>query len=110
MAQTTENNEQPSHAAQELEEELSQQQFNEEVENGLQDLLGDGGETDEGEEGESDDEGYESAEDPHPQPPRRRQMEDERDQDFDPNEEVWMDPLYHVKLPKALAVLPLLML
>ena len=102
MAQTTENNEQPSHGDQELQEELSQQQFDEEVEIALQELLSQGvggaegeggakgkGEADEGEEGEADDEGlssgYESPEDPHPQPARRRQTEDERDQDFDPN-------------------------
>jgi hypothetical protein len=120
MAQKTQNNEQPSHGAQELPGELSQPQFDEEVQLELEVLLslGEGkaeggggakgkGEADEGE-GESDDEGlysgYESPVDPHPQPPRWRQTEDERDQDFDPNQEVGMQPLYHVKLPKALAI------
>ena len=110
MAQKTQNNEQPSHGAQEVPEELSQQQFDEEVQHGLKDLLslgqgkaeGEGGakgkgEADEAEEGESDDEGlysgYESPVDPHPQPPRWRETEDERDQDFDPNQEVGMQPL-----------------
>jgi hypothetical protein len=58
---------------------------------------GGAGETDEGEGEEDDDEssssGYESPEDPHPQPPRMRPMEDELDLNFDPNEEVGMEPL-----------------
>jgi len=58
---------------------------------------GRGGEADEGEEEEEDDEGsssgYESPKDTHPQPPRRRPTEDELDLDFDPNEEVGMEPL-----------------
>jgi hypothetical protein len=52
---------------------------------------------DEGEEEEDDDEdssgGYESPEDPHPQPPRRKPTEDKLDLDFNPDEEVWMEPL-----------------
>ena len=46
-----------------------------------------------GEEGDDDDDdtssgGYVSPEDPFPQEPRWRPMEDELDKDFDPNDEV----------------------
>jgi hypothetical protein len=103
-----ENNEQPSHGGQGLPEQLTQEQFDDKVEIDLALLLSQGeggaeggaegrGEVDEGEEEKDDDEGsssgYESPEDPHPQPPRRRPMEDELDLDFDPKEEVGMEPL-----------------
>ena len=37
---------------------------------------------------EDEEEGYESPEDPFPHEPKRRQMEEDLDKDFDPNEEV----------------------
>jgi hypothetical protein len=117
MTQTTDSPTR-SHESQELPEQLSQEQFDDEVEDELALLLsqgkggveaevvggaeggaeGRGGEADEGEGEEDDDEssssGYESPKDPHPQPPRHRPMEDELDLDFDPtSEEVWMEPL-----------------
>jgi hypothetical protein len=57
---------------------------------------GRGGEADEGEEEDEDESSssrYESPEDPHPQELIRRPTEDELDLDFDPNEEVVMEPL-----------------
>jgi hypothetical protein len=94
------NSDLPPHEGQELEDQLTQEQFDNELENDLEVLLtqeehheeqggveGRGEEADEGE-GEDDSDssssGYESPEDPHPQPPRRRPTEDKLDQDFDP--------------------------
>jgi hypothetical protein len=84
--QSYKNNEQPSHGDQELPEQLTHEQFDDEVEIDLAVLLSQGkggpeagveggaeggaGEADEGEGEEDDDEssslGYESPEDPHP--------------------------------------------
>ncbi|XP_066306502.1 uncharacterized protein [Miscanthus floridulus] len=103
------NDEQSSHREQELDDQLTQEQFDNELEKGLEvmltqeDLVDDedpvggaqgreGGEDAQGEEGDDDDDtssgGYVSPEDPFPQEPRRRPTEDELDKDFDPNDEV----------------------
>ena len=96
-----------------LEDQLTQEQFDNELEKGLEvmltqeDLVDDedpvggaqgreGREDAQGEEGDDDDDtslgGYVSPEDPFPQEPRRRPTEDELDKDFNPNDEVWLKP------------------
>jgi hypothetical protein len=98
------------HEGQELEDQLTQEQFDDLLENDVEVMLtqeqlheeqgaaeGRRGEADDQEEEEDDDtgssSGYESPEDPHPQPPRQRPMQDELDLDFDLNKEVGMEPL-----------------
>jgi hypothetical protein len=103
------NSDQPTHERQELEDQLTQEQFDGELENDVDLILtqdqcdeeqerAEGrGEADEDEEEDDDDEdssgGYESPEDPHPQPPRQKPTEDTLDLDFNPDDEVWMEPL-----------------
>ena len=126
MSQTTdsaarcpEHDEQPT-LEQALEDQLTQEQFDNEVEKDLEVMLtqeecdeeeGPKGEAAEGEEEDDDEseEGYESPKDPFPPEARRRPTEEDLDQDFDPNEEVGKKP-QHVNFAKALAVLPLLIL
>ena len=95
-----EHDEQPTYEEQALEDQLTQEQFDNEVEKDLEVMLtqeqcdeeeGPKGEAAEGEEEDDDDdseEGYESPEDPFPREARRRPMEEDLDKDFDPNEEV----------------------
>ena len=109
-----------------LEDQLTQEQFNNELEKDLEVMLtqeqcdeeeggaeGRAGEADEGEEEYDDDddleEGYVSPEDPFPREARRRPMEEDLDKDFDLNEEVGIRPQL-VNFAKALVVLPLLTL
>jgi hypothetical protein len=100
-ARSSENEEQPSHGGQEIPDQLSQEQFNNDIEKDVAMMLtqeesdkekggeaGSEGETDEGDDDDDSEEGYESPEDPHPFEPRRRPTEDELDKDFDPDEEV----------------------
>ena len=105
-ARCPEHDEQPTLEAQALEDQLTQEQFNKEVQNDLEVMLtqeqcdeeeGPEGEAAEGEEEEDDDdddseEGYESPEDPFPPEARRRPTEEDLDKDFDPNEEVGKKP------------------
>jgi len=129
-ARSIEHDEQPPERGQELEDQLSQEQFNDELQKDLEVMLtqeelceeeggpegreGREGETDEGKE-EDDDEGdaedaeggYSSPDFP-PTEPRRRPMEDELDKDFNPDDEVGMMPYYLENLANTLAVLPLL--
>jgi hypothetical protein len=107
-ARSNENNEQPSQGGQ-VQDQLSQEQFNGELDKNVALLLtqeeydeeqgGEEGreeEANEGKEEEDDDddseEGYESLEDPFPHEPRQRPTEDELDKDFDPQEEVGTKP------------------
>ena len=109
-----------------LEDQLTQEQFNNELEKDLEVMLtqeqcdekeggaeGRAGEAAEGEKEDDDDEdseeGYVSPEDPFPREARRRPTEEDLDKDFDPNEEVGKKPQL-VNFAKALAVLPLLTL
>ena len=101
-ARCPEHDEQPTLEEQALEDQLTQEQFNKEVQNDLEVMLtqeqcdeeeGPKGEAAKGEEEEDDDdedskEGYVSPEDPFPREARRRPMEEDLDKDFDPNEEV----------------------
>ena len=105
-AQCPEHDEQPTYEEQALEDQLTQEQFNKEVEKDLEVMLtqeqcdkeeGPEGEAAEGEEEEDDDdddseEGYESPKDPFPREARRRPTEEDLDKDFDPNEEVGKKP------------------
>jgi hypothetical protein len=107
-------NEQPSHRGQ-VQDQLSQEQFNNELDKDVAMMLTQGesdeeqggeegreGEANKGEEGEvaegedddddDDAEGYESPEDPFPRKPRRRPTKDELDKDFVPQEEVEIKP------------------
>ena len=113
------NDEQPSHGEQELDDQLTQEQFDNELEKGLEvmltqeDLVDDedpvggaqgreGGEDAQGEEGDDDEDededddtssrGYVSPEDPFAREPRWRPTEDELDKDFNPNDEVRLKP------------------
>ena len=100
----------PEHDEQQaLEDQLTQDQFDNELEKNLEVMLtqeqcgeeeggaeGRAGEPAEGEEEEDDDdddseEGYVSPEDPFPREPRRRPT-NELDKDFDPNDEVRIKP------------------
>ena len=121
-ARCPEHDEQPTLEEQALEDQLTQEQFDNEVEKDLEVMLtqeecdeeeGPEGEAAEGEEEEDDDddseEGCESPMDPFPRKARRRPTEEDLDKDFDPNEEVGIKP-YLVNFAKALAVLPLLTL
>ena len=104
-ARCPEHDEQPTLEEQALEDQLTQEQFDNEVEKDLEVMLtqeqcdeeeGPKGEAVEGKEEEEDDddseEGYESPEDPFPREARRRPMEDDFDKDFDSNEEVGIQP------------------
>ena len=119
-ARCPEPDEQPTYEEKALEDQLTQEQFDNEVEKDLEVMLtqeqcdkeGPEGEAAEGEEEEDDDdddseEGYESPEDPFPREARRRPMEEDLDKDFDLNEEVGIKPQL-VNFAKALVVLPLL--
>ena len=97
---------QPTYEEQALEDQLSQEQFDNKVEKDLEVMLtqeqcdeeeGGAEEAAEGKEEEDDDdddseEGYESPEDPFPREARRRPTEEDLDKDFDPNEEVGKKP------------------
>lgn len=100
-ARSNEHEEHPSPREQEIHDQFSQEQFDEELGNGVAFMLtqeesgeeqggeAGGGETDEGSSKDDDSTtGYESPEDPHPCEPRRKPTTDELDKDFDPNEEV----------------------
>ena len=102
-ARCPEHDEQPTLEEQALEDQLTQEQFDNEVEKDLEVMLtqeecdeeeGPEGEAAEGEEEEDDEseEGYESPEDPFPPEARRRPTEEDLDKDFDPNEEVGKKP------------------
>ena len=97
--------EQPTLEEQALEDQLTQEQFDNGVEKDLEVMLtqeqcdeeeGPEGEATEGEEEEDDDddseEGYESPKDPFPREARRRPTEEDLDKDFDPNKEVGIKP------------------
>ena len=94
-------------------EHITQEQFNDELDKGLAEMLTqDQSDEEEGEEGrageatrgddeeddddedndEDEEEAYESLEDPFPCEVRRKTMEEEVDKDFDPNEEVGIKP------------------
>ena len=123
VARCLEPDEQPTLEEQALEDQLTQEQFDNEVEKDLEVILtqeqcdeeeGPKGEAAEDKEEEDDDdddseEGYESLEDPFPREARRRPTEEDLDKDFDPNEEVGKKPQL-VNFANALAVLPLLTL
>ena len=118
-----EHDEQPTYEEQALEDQLTLEQFDNELEKDLEVILtqeqcdeeeGPEGEAAEGEEEEDDadddsKEGYVSPEDPFPREAKRRPMEEDLDKDFDPNEEVGKKPQL-INFAKALAVLPLLTL
>ena len=122
-ARCPEHDEQPTLEEQALEDQLTQEQFDNEVEKDLEVMLtqeqcdeeeGGAGEATEGEEEENDDdddseEEYESLEDPFPHEAKRRPTKEDLDKDFDPNKEVGKKPQL-VNFAKALAVLPLLTL
>ena len=105
-ARSPEHDEQPTYEEQALEDQLSQEQFDNKVEKDLEVMLtqeqcdeeeggaeGRVGEAAEGEEEEDDsEEGYESPEDPFPREASRRPTEEDLDKDFDPNEEVGKKP------------------
>ena len=103
VARCPKHDEQPTYEEQALEDQLTQEQFDNEVEKDLEVMLtqeecdeeeGPEGEAAEGEEEEDDEseEGYESPEDPFPPEARRRPTEEDLDKDFDPNEEVGKKP------------------
>ena len=106
-ARYPEHDEQPTYEEQALEDQLTQEQFDNELENDLEVMLtrercdeeeggaeGRVGEAVEGKEVDDDDddddseEGFVSPEDPFPCEARRRPTEKDLDKDFDPNEEV----------------------
>ena len=103
--------EQPTYEEQALEDQLTQEQFDNKLEKDLEVMLtqeqcdveeggveGRAGEATEGEEEEDDDddddseERYVSPEDPFQREARRRSTEEDLDKDFDPNEEVGKKP------------------
>ena len=101
--------EQPTLEEQALEDQLTQEQFDNKLEKDLEVILtqkqcdekkggaeGRAGEAAEGEKEDDDDEdseeGYVSFEDPFPLEARRRPTEEDLDKDFDPNEEVEIKP------------------
>ena len=113
-ARCPEHDEQPTYEEQALEDQLTQEQFDNELEKDLEVMLtqeqcdeeeggaeGRAWEAAQGEEEEDDDdddddddseEGYVSPEDPFPREARRRPTEQDLDKDFDPNEEVGIKP------------------
>ena len=111
VARCPEHDEQPTYEEQALEDQLTQEQFDNELEKDLEVMLtqeqcdeeeggaeGRSGEAAEREEVDDDDEeedleeGYVSPEDPFPREARRRPTEEDLDKDFDPNEEVRKKP------------------
>ena len=121
VARCPKHDEQPTYEEQALEDQLTQEQFDNEVEKDLEEMLtqdecdeekGPEGEAAEGAEEEDDDddddddskEGYESLEDPFPHEARRRLMEEELDKDFDLNKKVGIKPQL-VNFTKDLTVL-----
>ena len=104
--QCPEHDEQPTYEEQALEDQLTQEQFNNELEKDLEVMLtqeqcdekeggAEGGawESTKGKEEEDDsEEGYESPKDPFPREARRRPTEEDLDKDFVPNEEVGKKP------------------
>ena len=113
-ARCPEHDEHPTYEEQALEDQLTQEQFDNELENDLKVMLtqeqcdeeeggaeGRVGEGAEGKEEEDDDEddddedseeGYVSPEDPFPREAKRRPTEEDLDKDFDSNEEVGIQP------------------
>ena len=109
-ARCPEHDEQPTYEEQALEDQLTQEQFDNEVEKNLEVMLtqeqcdeeeggaeGRAWEAAEGKEEEDDDdldseEGYVSPKDPFPHEARRRPTEEDLDKDFDPNKEVGKKP------------------
>ena len=107
-ARCPEHDELPTLEEQALEDQLTQEQFDNEVEKDLEvrltqeqcdEVEGPKGEAAEGEEEEDDDdddddseEGYVSPDDPFPCEARRRPTEEDLDKDFNPNEEVGIKP------------------
>ena len=108
-ARCPEHDEQPTNEEQALEDQLTQEQFDNELEKDLEVMLtqeqcdeeeggaeGRVGEAAEGEEVDDDEEdseeGYVSPKNPFPREARRRSMEEDLDEDFDPNEEVGKKP------------------
>ena len=108
-AQCPEHDEQPTYDEQALEDQFTQEQFDNELKKDLEVTLtqeqcdeekggakGRAWEAAEGEEEEDDDddseEGYVSPEDPFPREARRRPTKEDLDKDFDPNEEVGKKP------------------
>ena len=109
-ARCPKHDEQPTFEEQALENQLTKEQFDNELEKDLEVILtqeqcdeeegwavGRAGEAAEGEEVDDDDdedseEGYVSPEDPFPREARRRPTEEDLDKDFDPNEEVEIKP------------------
>lgn len=72
---------------------LTEEQFNQELDDDLQMLLdGDHEEANDEDADEDEEEGYVSPEDPFPPGNRQRPTEEELDRDFDPNEEVGIKP------------------
>ena len=118
-ARCPEHDEQPIYEEQALEDQLTQEQFNKEVQNDIEVMLtqeqcdeeeGPEGEAAEGkEEEDDDDDDSESPEDPFPREARRRPTEEDLDKNFDPNEEVGKKSQL-VNFAKTLAVLHLLTL
>ena len=119
-ARCPEHDEQPTYEEQALEDQLTQEQFDNELEKDLEVMLtqdqcdkeeggakGRAGEATEGEEEEDNDdenleEGYISLENSFPCEARRMPMEEDLDKNFDPNEEVGTKPQL-VNFAKALA-------
>ena len=104
-ARCPEHDEQPTLEEQALEDQLTQEQFDNEVEKDLEVMLtqeqcdeeeGPEGEATEGEEDDDEEEdlkqGYISPDDPFPCEARWRPTEEDLDKDFDPNEEVGKKP------------------
>ena len=109
-------------------EHITQEQFNDELDKGLAEMLTQdqsdeeegrvgeaaGGDDKEDDDDEDDDdkdleEAYESPKDPFTREVRRKPTEEELDKDFDPNEEIGIKP-YFVNFANALIVLQLLTL
>ena len=101
VARCPKHDEHPTYEEQALEDQLTQEQFYNELEKDLKVMLtqeqcdeeeGGAGEAAEGEEVDDDDEdseeGYVSPVDPFAREARRRPTEEDLDKDFDPNEEV----------------------
>ena len=101
-ARCPKHDEHPTYEEQALQDQLTQEQFDNELEKDLEVMLTQeqcdeeeggaerrAGESAEGKEEEDDsEEGYENPEDPFPREARRRPTEEDLDKDFDPNEEV----------------------
>ena len=109
VARCPEHDEQPTYEEQALDDQLTQEQFNNELEKDLKVMLtqeqcdeeeggaeGSAWEAAKGEEEDDDDEdseeGYVSPKNPFPREARRRPTEEDLDKDFDPNDEVGKKP------------------